>query len=97
MVRQWQEFFYEKRYSATPISSPDFAALAAAYGLPACTVTSRSGMAAAIDAVRASPQGGLIDFRVEREEAVYPMVPSGADIGDMIRRPAPSPAEQATA
>ena len=54
-------------------------------------------MAAAIAAVRASPQGGLIDFRVEREEAVYPMVPSGADIGDMIRRPAPSPAEQATA
>jgi acetolactate synthase-1/2/3 large subunit len=89
MVRQWQEFFYEKRYSATPLLSPDFAALAAAYGLPACTVSSRAGMAPAIAAVRASAQGGLIDFRVEREEAVYPMVPSGADIGDMIRRPAP--------
>jgi acetolactate synthase I/II/III large subunit len=97
MVRQWQEFFYEKRYSATPLLSPDFAALAGAYGLPACTVTSRSGLSAAIAAVRASPQGGLIDFRVEREEAVYPMVPSGADIGDMIRRPAPAPAEEATA
>jgi len=94
MVRQWQEFFYEKRYSATPLLSPDFAALAAAYGLPGCTVTSRSGMEAAIAAMRASPQGGLIDFRVEREEAVYPMVPSGADIGDMIRRPAQAPAEE---
>lgn len=94
MVRQWQEFFYEKRYQSTPLLSPDFAALAAAYGLPSCTVSSRAGMAPAIEAVRASSQGGLIDFRVEREEAVYPMVPSGADIGDMIRRPAP---EQATA
>ena len=88
MVRQWQEFFYEKRYQSTPLLSPDFAALASAYGLPACTVSSRAGMASAIEAVRASTQGGLIEFRVEQEEAVYPMVPSGADIGDMIRRPA---------
>jgi acetolactate synthase-1/2/3 large subunit len=94
MVRQWQEFFYEKRYSATPLLSPDFAALAGAYGLPACTVSSRAGMEPAIAAVRASAQGGLIDFRVEREEAVYPMVPSGADISDMIRRPAPAAAEE---
>jgi acetolactate synthase-1/2/3 large subunit len=96
MVRQWQEFFYEKRYQSTPLLSPDFAALAAAYGLPACTVSTRAGMAPAIAAVRASAQGGLIDFRVEREDAVYPMVPSGADIGDMIRRPAAEPTAAAS-
>jgi acetolactate synthase I/II/III large subunit len=92
MVRQWQEFFYEKRYQSTPLLSPDFAALAAAYGLPGRRASTRAECARVIEEQRASGLGGVIDFRVEREEAVYPMVPAGSDIGDMIRRPAPQEA-----
>ena len=53
MVRQWQEFFYERRYAATPLLSPDFAKLAEAYGLPARTVTTRGEVVPAIEAARA--------------------------------------------
>ncbi len=88
MVRQWQEFFYDKRYAATPMLSPDFVALAGAYGVAAHRVTRRSEIASTVQGVRASGQAALIDFRVEKEEAVYPMVPAGADLHAMIRRPA---------
>jgi acetolactate synthase I/II/III large subunit len=88
MVRQWQEFFYDKRYAATPMLSPDFVALAAAYGIAAHRVTRRSQIGPTVEGARASGQAALIDFRVEKEEAVYPMVPAGADLHAMIRRPA---------
>jgi acetolactate synthase-1/2/3 large subunit len=87
MVRQWQEFFYDKRYAATPLLSPDFVALAAAYGIAGHRVTRRSEVGRTVREVRASKKPALIDFRVEREEAVYPMVPAGADLHAMIRRP----------
>jgi len=88
MVRQWQEFFYDKRYAATPILSPDFVALAAAYGIAGHRVSRRSQVVPTVVGVRASGQAALIDFRVEKEESVYPMVPAGADLHAMIRRPA---------
>ena len=88
MVRQWQEFFYQRRYAATPISGPDFAKLAEAFGLFGTTVTARSQVAGAVAAARRE-RGALIDFRVEQEDAVFPMVPSGADLDKMIRRPSP--------
>lgn len=87
MVRQWQEFFYSRRYAATPISSPDFVKLAEAYGIFAQRVTRRDQVIPAIQAARAAPGATLIDFRVEQEDAVYPMVPAGAALHDMIRRP----------
>ncbi len=87
MVRQWQEFFYDKRYAATPMLSPDFVALAAAYGIAGHRVTRRAEVIPTVQAVRASGQPALIDFRVEKEEVVYPMVPAGADLHAMIRRP----------
>jgi acetolactate synthase-1/2/3 large subunit len=87
MVRQWQEFFYDKRYAATPILSPDFVALAAAYGIPGHRVTRRDEVADTVRRVRESDGPALIDFRVEKEEAVYPMVPAGANLDNMIRRP----------
>jgi len=90
MVRQWQEFFYDKRYAATPMLSPDFVALAAAYGIPAHRVTRRDEVVPTVASVRASGGAALVDFRVEKEEAVYPMVPAGADLHAMIRRPAPA-------
>ena len=87
MVRQWQEFFYERRYAATPLHNPDFVRLAEAYGLQALSVTSRAAVVPAIQAAEADDRAVLIDFRVEQEDSVYPMVPAGADLHAMIRRP----------
>jgi acetolactate synthase-1/2/3 large subunit len=88
MVRQWQEFFYQRRYAATPISGPDFAKLAEAFGVHGATVTTRDQVAGAVATARRQ-RGALIDFRVEQEDSVYPMVPAGADLHKMIRRPSP--------
>jgi acetolactate synthase-1/2/3 large subunit len=93
MVRQWQEFFYDRRYAATPMLSPDFVALAAAHGIPGRHVRSRADVIPAVNQAReAGPM--LIEFHVEKEEAVYPMVPAGADLDAMIRRP---PVEEVSA
>jgi acetolactate synthase-1/2/3 large subunit len=91
MVRQWQEFFYEKRYSATPIGSPDFAALARAYGLAGLSVTARSEVRDAVRWAREASGTVVLDFRVEQEDAVYPMVATDASLATMIRRPQRSP------
>jgi acetolactate synthase-1/2/3 large subunit len=87
MVRQWQQFFYERRYSATPIGSPDFAALAAAHGLRGVRVDTRAEVERAVCVARADPATAIIDFRVEQEDSVYPMVAGGAALDDMILRP----------
>ena len=88
MVRQWQEFFYDKRYAATPMLSPDFVLLAGAYGVAAHRVSRREDVAPAVEAARRSGKAALFDFRVEKEESVYPMVPAGANLDAMVRRPA---------
>jgi acetolactate synthase-1/2/3 large subunit len=87
MVRQWQEFFYDKRYVATPLVAPNFAALANSFGIRGETVTARKDVVPTIEAARKSDQTVLIDFRVEQEDSVYPMVAAGAALHDMIRRP----------
>jgi acetolactate synthase-1/2/3 large subunit len=89
MVRQWQEFFYERRYAATPLLSPDFTKIADAYGLKAMAVSTRPEVVPAIDAARAHKGTTILEFRVEQEDTVYPMVPAGADLHAMIRRPSP--------
>jgi acetolactate synthase I/II/III large subunit len=89
MVRQWQEFFYGGRYAATPLLSPDFSKIAEAYGIPAFTVKDRRDVDGAITAARQHRGAALIDFQVEQEDTVYPMVPAGADLREMIRRPSP--------
>ena len=89
MVRQWQQFFYGGRYVATPIKSPDFVKLADAHGLKGIRVTQRSEVQAAVEAARSFKETCIIDFRVEQEDSVYPMVPAGADLANMIRRPYP--------
>src|SRR3954466_2487985 len=66
MVRQWQEFFYEKRYAATPISGPDFKKLAEAFGVWGATVVARAEVQSTVEAAR-QQRGALIDFRVEQE------------------------------
>jgi acetolactate synthase I/II/III large subunit len=89
MVRQWQEFFYEKRYAATPLVNPNFTKLAEAFGLTGITVTGRGEVVPAVTAARNHRGGVVIDFQVEQEDSVYPMVPAGADLHAMIRRPSP--------
>jgi acetolactate synthase I/II/III large subunit len=91
MVRQWQEFFYERRYAATPLLNPDFAKIAEAYGLQGRTVTQRREVIATVEEARTHRRTVVIDFRVEQEDTVYPMVPAGADLHAMIRRPSPAP------
>ncbi len=84
MVRQWQELFEHKRYSGTPLSGPDFAKLAEAYGWKGITVERSDDVQAAIDEAHATDGPVLIDFRVEREVNVFPMVPQNKSIGEMI-------------
>jgi len=88
MVRQWQEFFYENRYNATPMLSPDFVKLAEAYGITGIRVTSREEIPAAVAKAESINGPTLVEFRVEKEDVVYPMVPAGAALNNMIRRPA---------
>ena len=91
MVRQWQEFFYDRRYAATPLLSPDFAKLAECFGLKGKRVDKRQDVVSSVEQARADEQTVVMDFRVEQEDTVYPMVPAGADLHKMIRRPSASP------
>jgi acetolactate synthase-1/2/3 large subunit len=96
MVRQWQEFFYDKRYVATPLVAPDFVSLANAFGIRGERITSRAEVVSTIESARHTEQPVLLDFRVEQEDSVYPMVAAGAALHDMIRRPNSPLVESAT-
>lgn len=87
MVRQWQELFYEARYDETPITSPDYVKLADAYGMPGYRVTQRSQIPDIVKKAHAYDGPTLIEFVVEAHDMVYPMVPAGADLDAMLRRP----------
>ncbi|HXQ38881.1 MAG TPA: thiamine pyrophosphate-dependent enzyme, partial [Anaerolineales bacterium] len=87
MVRQWQEFFFEKRYSAVNMLTPDFVKLADAHGVPGRLVTNHDEVHEAIEWARKTEGPVVLEFRVEQEEAVFPMVPQGAALHEMIRRP----------
>jgi acetolactate synthase-1/2/3 large subunit len=87
MVRQWQEFFFDSRYAATPLHGPDFVKIAEAHGIPARRITKPEEVKDALQFANQTRGPVLLDFFVEMEEAVYPMVPAGADLHDMIRRP----------
>jgi len=87
MVRQWQEFFFDKRYAATPISGPDFVKIGEAYGIPSKRVTKRKDVMDAITFAQETPGPVLIEYQVEKEDSVFPMVPSGAALDEMMRRP----------
>ena len=89
MVRQWQEFFYEERYQATPMFNPDFCKLAEAFGIASMRVTHRSQIEEAVTFARSINGPTLVEFQIEKEEVVYPMVPAGADLHAMLRRPKP--------
>ena len=87
MVRQWQELFYGKRYFATPLLNPDFVKVAEAYGLRGLRVTRKEEAVPAIQQAMAEAGPFLIDFMVEPEENVYPIVPPGAALAQFIEAP----------
>ena len=87
MVRQWQELFYEKRYVATPLSGPDFVKIAEAYGIAGTRVTNKIDIIPAIKQAMAEDGPFLVDFRVEPEENIYPMIPPGEDVHAMVEEP----------
>jgi acetolactate synthase-1/2/3 large subunit len=86
MVRQWQELFYEERFAATPLADlPDLVKLADAYGCLGLRARTPAELDEAIDKALAYKDGPtIVDVRVRREEKVYPMVPAGAPLNDMI-------------
>jgi len=84
MVRQWQQFFHGKRYSSTPIWSPDYVKLAAAYGIPGYRVQHASELADAVGQANAAPGPTLVEFVIEQEANVYPMIPPGGSLAEPI-------------
>ena len=91
MVRQWQETFYEKNYSASPILSPDFVMLAAAHGIEGASIAHRKDVTPTVTRARTSGKPFLINFAVEKEDGVYPMIAPGAALHEMVRRPQKDP------
>ena len=84
MVRQWQELFYKRRYSYTPITSPDFVKLAESYGAVGIRVTKKEEVKSALQRAIETDNTVFIDFHVEEEENVYPMVPAGEAINNIL-------------
>ncbi len=93
MVRQWQDVFYNKRHSGTPLFNPDFIKLAEAYGMAARRVTKKEDAINAIKEAQEFDGPFLLEFQVEEFTNVYPMVAPGKSNADMIRRPAEAPSE----
>ncbi len=87
MVRQWQELFYGKRYVATPLSCPDFVKIAEAYCIPGLQVTRKEEVVPAIERAMAEDGPFLINFVVEPEENIYPIVPPGASLAEQMLAP----------
>ncbi len=85
MVRQWQELFYQRRYSQVDISgTPDFSLLARAYGAAGMRAETLPELREALEEARHTPGPVVIDARVEREADVFPMIPSGMSVDDII-------------
>ena len=96
MVRQWQELFYEDNYVSVAMSQPDFVKLADAYGIKSIRVTEKSEVDAAIEEANAHNGPVLLDFRVEAETNVWPMVPAGAALSETVEAPETETASEVT-
>jgi acetolactate synthase-1/2/3 large subunit len=92
MVRQWQQFFHGRRYSATPIWSPDYVKLAEAYGIAGYRVEHARQVEEAVARATSEPGPALVEFLIEQEANVFPMVPPGGSLSEAIEG-APAPVE----
>ena len=84
MVRQWQQMFHGKRYSFTDLENPDFIKIAEAYRIPARKVSRREDLAAAFRVFLDEPGSCFLEVEVGREDNVFPMLPAGAGVSDML-------------
>ena len=90
MVRQWQDFFYEKdRFSTVYTGNPDFVKLAEAYGIAGIRVNEQGQVAEAIQQAMEIPGPVVIDFVVKEDENVFPMIPAGESVHEMLEEPTP--------
>ena len=93
MVRQWQQFFHEKRYSCTPIWSPNYVKLAEAYGIAGWRVETREQLADVVQRANAHTGPALVEFVIAQEANVFPMIPPGGSLSEPIEAvPAAAPA-----
>jgi acetolactate synthase-1/2/3 large subunit len=83
MVRQWQQLFFEKRYSFTEMTNPDFVKIVEGYGIPAKRVTEREDLDGALQEMLAIDGPSMVEVVVEQEENVFPMVPSGDSVSNI--------------
>lgn len=83
MVRQWQQLFFDRRYSFTDIQNPDFITIAKGYSIPGQKISERNDLSAALDELLAHEGAYLLEVTVEREENVFPMVPTGASVSEI--------------
>ena len=83
MVRQWQDLFYHKRYSSVEMHNPDFVAISRGFGLASEKVSDRAGLDAALERMLASKEGFVLEVEVEKEDAIFPMIPAGASVTDI--------------
>jgi acetolactate synthase-1/2/3 large subunit len=84
MVRQWQQLFFDGRYSFTEMKNPDFSSLASAYKIPSAKISHRSELQSAIKTMLSAEGPYLLEAVVEKEENVFPMVPTGAGVGEIL-------------
>jgi len=83
MVRQWQQLFFEKRYSSTPITGPDIVKVADAYGISANRVTHKKDLVSAIQKMRSHVGSYILEVKVEQEDNIFPMMPAGASVEEI--------------
>lgn len=83
MVRQWQQLFFEKRYSFVELQNPDFVTIAKGFGIAGHTCSERDNLSESLDRLLQSDKPYLLEVMVEKEENVFPMVPAGAAVADI--------------
>ncbi len=87
MVRQWQQLFFEKRYSFTELHNPDFIAIGKGFGIEGHKVEKREGLESGIQKMLDHDGPYLLEVVIEKEDNVFPMVPAGASVSDIILEP----------
>jgi len=91
MVRQWQDLFYQGRLSESELLGPDLVSLAGAYGIPAWRVSEAGELEPALDRAEDTSGPCLLDLRIAAEEMVFPMVPPGSGLHELVQAPAMDP------
>jgi len=87
MVRQWQELFFDRRYSSVELQNPDFVKIAEGFGVPGKTIADPAELSGAIADMLAHDGPYLLHVRVEKETNIFPMVPSGAGVDEIVLEP----------